>query len=139
MHRKHLQHSEKKASSSQSWAECLKKVAGDQCVLLVVDIMEGAGLQGAQPFSKNQANKRCFAPTERAMNTSKGSASLQGTHCSAAAWLLLRSHTRAVTQISSTFRHYPEVVLCLQDSFPLPKYLGKMLCFPFIYRYKLEE
>lgn len=45
-----------------------------------------------------------------------------------------------ITQLSFTLRHYPEVVLGLQDNFPLPQYsLGEMPYFPFIYEYKLEE
>lgn len=70
-------------------------------------------------FFKKSGQQMVFCPYREQRTLPRGSASLQGMHCSAAAWLLLRSHTRAVTQISSTFRHYPEVILCLQDSFPL--------------------
>lgn len=64
MHRKNLQHNEKRLHLPKSWAERPKKVVGDWQVHLVLDIMEWAVLQGAQPFSKSQANKWCFAPTE---------------------------------------------------------------------------
>lgn len=80
---------------------------------------------GSSAFFRNSGQKTVFIPYWESNEHCRGSASLQGTCCSAAARLLLRSHTCAVTQIPFAFRHYPAAALCHQDSFPLPEYLGK--------------